>query len=58
MKATGYDSNPLAAMNQDLVIDDQRRMVFLGVVLAGAVLSTVIGIILRRNLQRGKRNEE
>jgi hypothetical protein len=48
VKVAGYDRNPLQTMNKDLALDEQRRMVFLGVILAGAVLSVGTGFWLRR----------
>ena len=50
LKVEGYDPNPLETMNRDLALDDQRRMVFLGVILTGALLSVVTGVWLRRKL--------
>jgi hypothetical protein len=55
VKAVGYDPNPLQTMNKDLALDDQRRMVFLGVTLAGAVLSVGTGLWLRRKPGLGRK---
>ena len=45
----GYDPHPLETLNKDRALDEQRRMVFLGVILTGTALSVTTGLWLRRN---------